>query len=358
MLHSTFKRLATGTAIGVAALVVVGGAGAANGVVRPDDRDTRGPGAVAQTNEWMAAEARVRPDDRAAHGPGAIAAAQRDVVLRPDDRADRRLPNDAPVTQPTTGEGVRLGRRRDRRRGNARARPARRGRIGDAATAPDADGMSARQEPARLATTPDKRKGGSMKLLAIIGIAALSIAGTAVAALTASAWTTAQKIDTVGGNNSEVNTPSLDGCPIQSPDGLSLYIASNRPGGKGGLDIWVATRSSDERALGAPAEPGRARELGRGRLLPDAGRQAGPVLRQQRSAARSVRAGRHLLHPPQRGGRLGGARAAALQPRGAEQRARRARPVVGRRQRQAPGEEACCTSRAARSRRTSPARST
>ena len=37
--------------------------------------------------------------------PGAIAAAQRDVVLRPDDRADRRLPNDAPVAQPTTAEG-------------------------------------------------------------------------------------------------------------------------------------------------------------------------------------------------------------------------------------------------------------
>ena len=105
MLHSTFKRLATGTAIGVAALVVVGGAGAANGVVRPDDRDTRGPGAVAQTNEWVAAEARVRPDDRATHGPGAIDAARLDVVLRPDDRADRPLPNDAPVTQPTTGEG-------------------------------------------------------------------------------------------------------------------------------------------------------------------------------------------------------------------------------------------------------------
>ena len=104
MLHSTFKRLATGTAITVAALVVVGGA-AADVVVRPDDRDTRGPGAVARTNEWVAAEARVRPDDRATHGPGAIDAAQRDVVLRPDDRTDRRLPNDAPVTQPTTGEG-------------------------------------------------------------------------------------------------------------------------------------------------------------------------------------------------------------------------------------------------------------
>ena len=72
-----------------------------------------------------------------------------------------------------------------------------------------------------------------MKLLVLIGIAALSVAGAAVAGLTATAWTAAQKIDTIGGNNPEVNTPSLDGCPIQSPDGLSLYIASNRPGGQG-----------------------------------------------------------------------------------------------------------------------------
>ena len=53
----------------------------------------------------MAAEARVPPRRPRHSWPGAIAAAQRDVVLRPDDRADRRLPNDAPVTQPTTGEG-------------------------------------------------------------------------------------------------------------------------------------------------------------------------------------------------------------------------------------------------------------
>jgi hypothetical protein len=82
-----------------------------------------------------------------------------------------------------------------------------------------------------------------VKLLAI-GIATLSIAGAAAAGLSASAWTTAQKIDEIAGNHSDLNTPQLDGCPIQSPDGLSLYVASNRPGGKGGLDIWIATRSS------------------------------------------------------------------------------------------------------------------
>jgi hypothetical protein len=52
----------------------------------------------------VAAESEGRPDDRRTHGPGAIEAARRDVVLRPDDRADRRLPSNAPVAQPTTGE--------------------------------------------------------------------------------------------------------------------------------------------------------------------------------------------------------------------------------------------------------------
>jgi WD40-like Beta Propeller Repeat len=78
----------------------------------------------------------------------------------------------------------------------------------------------------------------------------------AVAATRASVWSTAQKIDEMGGNNSELNTPSLDGCPIQSPDGLSLYMASNRPGGKGGLDIWVATRASTSAPWGAPENLG------------------------------------------------------------------------------------------------------
>ena len=79
MLHSTVKRLTTGAAVVLSALVATGGAAAADAVVRPDDR--------------------------LAHGPGAIVVAQRDVVLRPDDRADRRLQTDAPVAQPATGEG-------------------------------------------------------------------------------------------------------------------------------------------------------------------------------------------------------------------------------------------------------------
>jgi hypothetical protein len=64
-------------------------------------------------------------------------------------------------------------------------------------------------------------------------------------------WNTAQKIDEINGNDADLNTPSQDGCPIQSPDGLALYIATNRPGGKGGLDIWMATRPDKESPWGA-----------------------------------------------------------------------------------------------------------
>lgn len=43
-----------------------------------------------------------------------------------------------------------------------------------------------------------------------------------------------------------VNTSGSDGTPCISPDGLSLYFTSNRAGGSGGHDLWVATRLSKE----------------------------------------------------------------------------------------------------------------
>jgi hypothetical protein len=86
--------------------------------------------------------------------------------------------------------------------------------------------------------------------IALVVIVVLLVTGSALA------WSTAQKLDEMGGNDAAINTPALDGCPIQSPDGLSLYIASNRPGGRGGLDIWVATRSSTSAPYGAPTNLG------------------------------------------------------------------------------------------------------
>jgi hypothetical protein len=87
---------------------------------------------------------------------------------------------------------------------------------------------------------------------AFAALIAATAAVTAVAGSHFSDWSTAQKIDEIDGNSTELNTPFLDGCPIQSPDGLSLYMASNRPGGVGMLDIWVAHRASRHDPWGAP----------------------------------------------------------------------------------------------------------
>jgi len=43
---------------------------------------------------------------------------------------------------------------------------------------------------------------------------------------------------------SAANTPAHDGCPIESPNGKQLFIASTRTGGLGKNDIWVAERAN------------------------------------------------------------------------------------------------------------------
>jgi hypothetical protein len=92
-----------------------------------------------------------------------------------------------------------------------------------------------------------------VKTCIAILVAGLALGVTsAVYAKQFSGWAAAQKIDEIGGNSAELNTTSLDGCPIQAPDGLSLYMASNRPGGHGLLDIWVATRASKHAPWGPP----------------------------------------------------------------------------------------------------------
>ncbi|KXK04189.1 MAG: IPT/TIG domain, FG-GAP repeat-containing protein [Acidobacteria bacterium OLB17] len=66
-----------------------------------------------------------------------------------------------------------------------------------------------------------------------------------------SAWSDPVNMESIPGTSTEFNTPYGDGCPIQAPDGLSFYIASNRPGGMGGQDIWVSTRASTDAPWGA-----------------------------------------------------------------------------------------------------------
>jgi Tol biopolymer transport system component len=58
----------------------------------------------------------------------------------------------------------------------------------------------------------------------------------------------------------EVNTSSTENAPTLSPDEHLLFFASNRPGGYGGNDIWVSRRHNrhDDFAWGPPVNLGTA----------------------------------------------------------------------------------------------------
>lgn len=82
----------------------------------------------------------------------------------------------------------------------------------------------------------------------VIGIAILLAASALPVAATGppqySEWGAATPV-------TEVNTAFHDGCPIESPNGRELYIASNRqPGGLGSNDIWVAERPNTRASWG------------------------------------------------------------------------------------------------------------
>lgn len=66
-------------------------------------------------------------------------------------------------------------------------------------------------------------------------------------------WSKAVVVDK---GDTGVSSPSGDGCPIESADGLSLFIASNRPGTLGGNDIWAADRASLDSPWQAPRNLG------------------------------------------------------------------------------------------------------
>lgn len=83
---------------------------------------------------------------------------------------------------------------------------------------------------------------------------ALTLVASVGVAKEFSPWSAPVNAEALAGSSSNLNTASNDGCPILSPYDDALYIASNRPGGQGGLDIWVARRSGD--GWGAPVNLG------------------------------------------------------------------------------------------------------
>jgi Tol biopolymer transport system component len=83
-------------------------------------------------------------------------------------------------------------------------------------------------------------------------------------------WSPPVSAESLPGSSPDVNTSSNDGCPIISPDGQWLYMASNRPGGQGGLDIWRAPRSGD--GWGAPENLGPTVNTAADEFCPDPAR--------------------------------------------------------------------------------------
>lgn len=92
---------------------------------------------------------------------------------------------------------------------------------------------------------------------AITALAAVAIAVSSALAMPDrfSSWSSATRVEATGADAS-FNGPSLDGCPFISRDGKTFYMASNRPGGLGGIDIWVSTRASVNDPWGAPVNAG------------------------------------------------------------------------------------------------------
>ena len=96
-----------------------------------------------------------------------------------------------------------------------------------------------------------------VRLLVFFSLAVAVTLTSIVSAKHLGEWSAPVNAESIPGTSSELNTTANEGYPIQSPDGLSLYIVSDRPGGiPGGLDIWVAQRASKDDTWGAPENLG------------------------------------------------------------------------------------------------------
>ncbi|GAA6525951.1 hypothetical protein [Intrasporangium sp. DVR] len=89
-----------------------------------------------------------------------------------------------------------------------------------------------------------------MRLFGVLLSGLLATSALAVGAAHAGQYGDWQQATAVGAVN---DAAANDGCPIESPDGLSLYIASTRGAG-GDQDIWVAERGSVTDPFGTPVQ--------------------------------------------------------------------------------------------------------
>jgi hypothetical protein len=86
-------------------------------------------------------------------------------------------------------------------------------------------------------------------LVTVAAVCSLVPAAPALADNGVPTWSPAAKV-------TEVNSAVADGCPIESPDGRELFIASTRDGTLGGNDIWIAKRKRVGDPWGTPQNLG------------------------------------------------------------------------------------------------------
>ena len=107
-------------------------------------------------------------------------------------------------------------------------------------------------------STRQRRRPARASLVRVLAafVAILLIAPAAASAKTFGPWQTA--VLEVG-----INSAVADGCPIESPNGLELFIASTRAGAVGGPtdpnDIWSFRRAQHRCPVGTGDPPFRRR---------------------------------------------------------------------------------------------------
>lgn len=81
---------------------------------------------------------------------------------------------------------------------------------------------------------------------ALAGLCASVLVAATVTAQRFSDWTAPENLGPT------VNSSSNEQHPALSPDGLSLYFATDRPGGMRGADLWVSRRDNQQSPWQAP----------------------------------------------------------------------------------------------------------
>jgi hypothetical protein len=104
--------------------------------------------------------------------------------------------------------------------------------------------LVSRGDPVTAGAPPMRATRWRLTMPLVLGLLAAAVASDVAGAKQHGQWQPAAPV-------AEMNSPATEGCPIESPDELSLYLMSTRGAG-GDQDIWVATRGKVEDAFGEP----------------------------------------------------------------------------------------------------------